>query len=39
MILAEFDTDKNAIINPNEAIECFGKVKGEMPKGKCQRLQ
>ena len=32
MILAEFDTDKNAIINPNEAIECFGKVKGEMPK-------
>lgn len=32
MILAEFDTDKNAIINPNEAVRAFEKVRGEMPK-------
>ena len=32
MILAEFDTDKNAIINPWDAIKNEAKIIGEMPK-------
>ena len=32
MILAEFDPDKNAIINPGEAVKVFEQVRGEMPK-------
>lgn len=32
MILTEFDNDKDAIINPKDALESFGGVRGEMPK-------